>query len=439
MKIAELFVALGFKMEGGEKLEKVEKGLVKAELTAVKLLAGVSALNAGFVYMMSTAATAAVSLQKFALSTGLSTDELQRWQMAARLGNVQGEEITQTIEAIQKAQADLKLGQGNIAPWQFFGVSINQTPFEVLKTLHRQFQTMDPAIARTMAAQLGITENLFQWLRRDNLELEQFNQNLRLTAENQKRLQGINRAWQEISVTLIALKDRFAALFARPLEIALKAFKSVLDVVVRFVDWLNRGSLAANIIRGALVILVAGLLALGAALTVIVTGLGLAIGAMKLLTLAALPILVELAPIALVLGIMAAALVTLVTLIQDFWVACRGGKSAFDWNDNLLLSVKNVERLARAIEWVNSVVDKGGGWKNVFRLMNPLTGGAEWLSEKLLPAPDAGRAPSSVEQNNHTEIHIDGAGDPQAVGRETAKSLKDSIAEVSYRLALTSI
>ncbi len=79
------------------------------------------------------------------------------------------------------------------------------------------------------------------------------------------------------------------------------------------------------------------------ALTAIVAVLGAAIVAMKILTIASIPLLAAIAPIVIVLSLMAAALAGVVVLFQDFWTQIEGGKSAFDWNDNLLFTVKNVE------------------------------------------------------------------------------------------------
>lgn len=436
MKIADLFVALGFKTEGAETLPEVERKLVKAEMSAVKLLAGVTALNGAFLYMMKTATDASVALQKFFLISGLSTQELQKWQMAAKLGNVEGNELAATILTIQKAQADLKLGQGNIAPWQFFGLSIRQTPFQVLKQLHDQFQTMDPAIARTMASQLGISENLFQWLRRDNLELETLNANLRLTEEQQKSLNTLNRVWQELVISVLSLKNRLAETFAGPMAMFLRVLQTIVNYLGQFVDWLNRGTVAATGVRWALVAVVALFLAAGAALTVFVTVLGAVIAAMKLLTVVSLPILAAIAPIVIVLGIMAAALTTLIVLIDDFWTQCKGGKSAFDWNDNLILTVKNVERLAALMQWF---IDRKDILKTIGEWTTPqgIAGkAAEFFSRDA--AKGSGK-PADVHQTNHVDVHIDGATDPKTTGREAGRSIKQAILEAAYQMPLATV
>lgn len=428
MKIAELFVALGFDVKGKDQIVTVEQTLGKAEGRALGLLAGVTALNAAFYAMVYTASQAAVSLLKFSTVTGESSDELQRWQREAAGFNVTGEEVRSTFVGINKQIADIKLGQGNIAPFQFFGLSINQSGFDVVKKLAEQIKTMDPAIARTMAAQLGISDNMFQFLRQSNVDLTKFNQQLILTGQEQKNLVALNRSWQEILFSLGALKNRFAASFAEPLEKVARVVKMAINVMAEFIDWLGRGTPAANFVKWALLGLVAVLGAAAVALAALTTALTFLLGAVKLLALGLVPLLAELAPLLLVIGLIGGALLALILLINDFWGAIDGKESLFDWNEGLLLTIKNVERLAKAIEWVISLGDK-------FRLVGTYAapGGfnemlGDYLSSTVHPTVK-GTASTKVTQTANIGVHIDGAGDPAAVARQTGKSVKQAVNE----------
>lgn len=438
MKIAELFVALGFDIKGDDTLHKVERNLAKAEGAAVTLLAGVASLNLAFYAMISSAAEAAVSLQKFESSTGLSSEELQRWQLAAKKAGIEGDEMVKTLTALQTAQKNVMLGQGDFSPFQFFGLSVSQDPFAQLKTLHEKFQTMDPAFARIMAGRLGISENLFQWLRRDNLELDQFNQKLLLTTAQQKNLWNLNKAWQDVLFTLSAIKNKLSEAFAEPLAAALRILKQFLLLAADFIEWLNGTSVAANITKTALLFIVAALGLLLAGLSALSVALGAVLIAVKLLALGLAPLAVAAAPFLLVVGLMLAGIATLVLLIDDFWTACRGGKSALDWNEDLILTVKNVERMAHAIEWVITQLD---------RLKKATTEhkGLSFLSNLLLPgsglflpamAGDKGGGATTVHQENNTKIHIDGAGDPKAVAGEAKYQWEKSISDTASVLRL---
>lgn len=115
MKIADFFVALGFEVKGKEEVDKTDQAVGKLEFSSLKLLAGVTALNAAFYAMMTTAVDAGVALQKFALTTGLSSEELQKWQLTAVRGNVAAAQMAEAIGAVQKARAAIAFGNAEAA------------------------------------------------------------------------------------------------------------------------------------------------------------------------------------------------------------------------------------------------------------------------------------------------------------------------------------
>ncbi len=127
-------------------------------------------------------------------------------------------------------------------------------------------------------------------------------------------------------------------------------------------------------------------------------------------------------------------------LIQDFWVACRGGKTAFDWNDGLLLTVKNVNELTRGIEafigaW-DIAVEKIKAGRDMFThavsFLGAITAGDPRL---LLPRNQAGGT-SSFLQNNSITNHISGANNPEAVGREVGRSTSRHITDAFGQMPL---
>lgn len=429
MKIADFFVALGFDVKGDQQLTQIDQRLKKAEIGALGLLAGVTALNVAFYAMINSAAGAAVSLNKFYLSTSQSTDELQRWQYAGRLANVQADEMTEAFKAIQMAQTKLKLTGEGAAPFQFFGLSVNQSVPDLLKKLHDVIQTGDTGAARMMAGQLGISENVFQFLKQSNLGLNEYNAKLTLNTE---KLLALNRAWQAVVASIEMVKNRFAETFAGPLTVVIKALKLATDALANFVVWLGKSTPLATALRWALfgVVVVMGLLFL--ALTAVVTVLGAAIVAMKVLTIAAVPVLAALAPIVIVLGLMGAALAGVIILFQDFWTQIEGGKSAFDWNDNLLFTVKNVERLAAALQWA---VDNWKKFSAITALFNPGVGLSMLTGEKQITNGIKG-LPQNFQQTNDIDIHVNGARDPSATGHAVGKSLNRSLSDAARQVPL---
>lgn len=429
MKIADFFVALGFDIKGETTLTRVDHNLKKAEINALALLAGVTALNAAFYAMVGAATGAAVALTKFNLATGQSADELQRWQYAGRLANVQANEMTDAFKAIQEAQTKLRLTGEGAAPFQFFGLSVNQSVPSLLKKLHEVIQTGDVGASRMMASQLGISENVFQFLRQSNLGLTEYNAKLTLSTEN---LLKLNRAWQSIVASLEMIRNRFAETFAGPLTAAARVIKFMVDSLGVFVVWLGKATPGATALRWALFGIVLALGALFVILSGVVLILGAFLIAVKALTVASVPLLLAIAPIVIVLGLMAVALGTAIVLIQDFWTQIAGGKSAFDWNDNLLLTVKNVERLARAIEWVLD------NWKKlsiISALINPGVGIGMLQAQSAVTNGVRG-LPANYQQTNDIKITVDGAKDPKATGIQVHRSLNRAISDASRQIPL---
>ena len=423
MKLGEFFVALGFDIKGDQQLAQLQNSLGNAESKAIGLLAGVTALNAAFYVMVGSAAQAAVSLGKYALATGMSADELQRWQYAGKLANVQATEMEGAFKALQNAQETLKLtGEGGAA-FTFFGLSPNQSVEDTLRRLHEVIQTGDVGASRMMAQQLGISENVFQFLRQTNLGLDQFNAKLALTEEHRKNLVGLNRAWLDVVGTLDQLKNRFAETFTKPLTAALVQLKLLLTVLGVFVQWLGGTTEGARLARIALmgVVIAIGLLAV--ALTAVASILGVVIALVAVIEL-------ELAPLTLLVFIITAALVALGVAVVALGVGfyhlfdvIRQGKFIDNWLANARKSVAELKRDIEAVAKVMSIFTPEGLTSLV----------VERLAERAASpsvAPAGGR---SVQNHADIDVHVDGTGSPQATGREVGKSVKQSVLEAFYQ------
>lgn len=422
MKIADFFIALGFEVKGKEDVEKVDQAVGNLEFKSLKLLAGVTALNAAFYAMIAKAVEAGVTLQKFALTTGLSTDELQRWQLTAVRGNVAAASMAQALGAIQKARAAIAFGNAEAAaPWMLLGIDPRQDPFKVLEQLRQQVLKLDPAIARQKLSEMGFSDDILYLMRQPGFGRGNLAKNLTVSPEEATNLAKLGSAWREFLFTLGQFATRFSAQFAEPLAEILKQMTRFLALGGRFVNWLEGGTIGARYMMYALL----GLL-------VVVTGLGIALGILALGPVGAFVGL---------LAIMAIALGGLVLLIQDFWVACRGGKSAFDWNDGLLLTVQNVERLAHAMQWAMDVWEKfqkktnegkGLGW-SLFKQMNQNSwdGDGHPMFEWHRPSWMGG---GDTTQTNHINVTVPAAGDAHAtgaaVGRSAARQISDAYGQM---------
>lgn len=336
MKIADLFVQLGFKTDGGKELATAQAGVEKLEFSSVKLLVGLTALNTAFFALMARGAQMGVTLQRFSVLTGQSTTELQRWQAAAAKSNVSASTIVQAIEQIQRTQAEIRFGNKEAyAPWALLGLDPTKDPFKVLDALRERIKNMDPAIARKVLGDMGLGDDLLFLLRQKDFNLGG-GRSIIISKEESDRLARLGGAWKYLLFTLQQVGGRFASEFAEPITEVLKGLGRVLELGGKFVDWLQKGGSAATAVKYAILGVVTALAGLNIAAGLLAFGpFGQFVG---------------------LVGVLSVAIGGLVFLIQDFWTACRGGKSAFDWNDNLILSVRNVERLAGAITAVNEQI-----------------------------------------------------------------------------------
>lgn len=432
MKIGELFIALGFQVEGLPKLDDTDRKMRGATINAGALALAVNSVNYAFLRMVEGARGAAVEFKNFALATGLSADELKKWQQAAEINDVTAKEMTDTVKNLQGLSAEVRLGRGNIAPFQLLGISPNQDPFTILRQLRERIKELPPDIARVIAGQMGISDNIFQMLRQATVEFDRLEERYRLTAQEQTALIRLNRAWKDLIFSVKSLRDKFASDFAPVLTMITKGLKAATDAAAAFVHWLGQGSTAATVIRGVLIALMLGFFALGLVLAGIAAALAAITVAMGILTVAASPVIVALTSIGLVIGGLIAAFVYAALVIQDFWTAAEGGKSRYDWNDGLLLTIKNVDRLAKALETVV------GWWTKLKAIgtgMAALAGSDAYAADLAHSmAARAARGSSSVRQENNVRVMVDGARSPEETAKAVADSVTDAVADAAYQM-----
>lgn len=432
MKIAELFIALGFKVEGSDQVDKVDQKLNKAEISALGLLAGVTALNAAFYAFMQRGVQAAIGLDRFARSSNVALGALQRMQAAGARSNVAASAIAEGLRLIERTRAEISLGNVDASsPWFLLGVDPRQDPVKVVNDLREALARLDPVLQRTLATRMGFSDEFLYFLQQKKTIGSLF-----VSPQDVARLTALGGAWRAFSFDLSVVATKFASVFSEWLMRIVGNLEKAVKLLSRFVDWLNSSSLAAGAVRSVLyaVVLLLGLLGIG--LTGVVSLLAVLKG--LLIAIQLIPIVAFGTAVAAVLALMAGALIGIILLIQDFWTQVEGGKSLFDWNQNLILTVKNVDRLARSIR---SLIDLWDGLKSNSDFARIFSKSLN--SEAALYASGAGFVRDFANWNwrkggggggsvtNHTsvEINVDGAQDPVATGREVGWSVRREVSD----------
>ncbi len=415
MKVAEIFAALGFKIEGAEKLDRVDRSLDSTARNATKATLTVSALSAAFLVLIDTSMAAAQALRNFTVSTGLSSDELQMWQHSAQLVGLKAGDMTDAFKRLQTARTNFALGDAeSMGAWGWLGVQpTDMDPVKTLEKLREKLKGIsDVGIARNLLGRVGL-ENLLPLLRSTDTEFENWKKHFIIDQGQVAKLTKLNREWQNLKASLISVKIQFSSLFVPALRVIGSVVQWVTDKVAVFVQWLNKGGPVAKMLRLALQFAAAGLLVLTGAVVALSSALALLVGLLGIATF--LSWASGLAPVILALTTIATIIGGLIVLIDDFWHAISGGKSALgDLGIKLLGPV-----FTKILEfWQASEKVRKKGVENSPTIRDLFGSGAPPWSAGSPPAVGQ----QGADQTNNIDIRIDGAQDPRATGRAVANA-----------------
>lgn len=173
MKIGEFFVQLGAKADTTS-LKDFAKTIGDLPLDVASAITALAGIEYELTKVAAQAIETAVSFQMFTSQTGLSWQELQKWQIVAEQANVSTEDVASSVSALERNMAEIRLGRGNIAPFQMLGIGVNQNAFGVLQQLRERIKGLNPATATNMITQMGLSPNMIRVLRLSDQEFKNF-------------------------------------------------------------------------------------------------------------------------------------------------------------------------------------------------------------------------------------------------------------------------
>lgn len=222
--IVELFATIGVKTEGSQQIKTMENSFLglKSKIALVALAFG------KFTY---DTMNAAASLQNINLQTGLSIQKLQQLQQVAMLSNwqISADEVASSMASIQKSIADIKMGQGNIKPFQMLGIDISGDAFSVLQQLRGRLQGLDRSTATNLATSLGISPNMINLLKLSNAEFEKLAKGTFLSNKQVKDINTMSQAFRGFTISLKQFKDQAVARTAPAFTKFFIQLKSLVD------------------------------------------------------------------------------------------------------------------------------------------------------------------------------------------------------------------
>jgi hypothetical protein len=245
--IADLFITLGVKADT-KALKGVSdsvKGLRKNSLLLVAAFTGAALSLDRFV---NSALTGVVALQNLNAQTGLSIEKLQKFQQAGQLSNLalSADQIAQSIGNVQKNLAQLKIGQGNIAPFQLLGIDVQgEDAFGIIEQLRDSIKGVDPALASNLISQIGLNPEFINILKLSREEFDALGENVFLSGKQRADIDKVGTSIKALSLRLKALKDQAVAKLAPELDKLVKQFfkwiKDNGDKIIKTIVALARG------------------------------------------------------------------------------------------------------------------------------------------------------------------------------------------------------
>ncbi len=209
MKIAELFASLGYKVDTTG-LDMFSTSLGSTRKKTLKLSAAITAAIFLLDRFIDSSVRGAVALSNFTIQTGLLSDQLQRFQIAGQLSDISlsVDQITSSIRGLQSKLADIKLGGGNIFPFQLLGISVKgKDAFEVLEEVRDRIKGLSPDVAVNILSKLGLGPGFLNVLKLSREEFNKLGDSITRTEKGTDELVKLGTAITNLKLNLSLLKD----------------------------------------------------------------------------------------------------------------------------------------------------------------------------------------------------------------------------------------
>lgn len=241
IKIGELFVNLGVK--GQDKMMQALKGAKKGMSGIASSSLATKAAVLGTFYAMERmnrfAGNLGAGLGKFSKLTGMSAEQLQRYQYAGRQVNITNDQMEQSFKNIQQAVGDMKINKGNIegAPLVDDTVGLDYDRLDDTVYVMQKLQQFanefkgDITLANSAIRSFGVGDDIISGFRQMAFTSEKMKNAELISDKDISRLSKMNAQLSEIYYTLKIDMTKFLAGFSpeliKGLKEALREFRSI--------------------------------------------------------------------------------------------------------------------------------------------------------------------------------------------------------------------
>lgn len=200
MKIGEFFVGLGVDLDNKDnaKLNDFIRAMGNLDLKSISAIAGLSSVFLILKKVTDQTIRAGMSLSNFNIETGHSTQKLQQWSFIAEQVGASAGDIESAVKSLSYATAQIKLGQGNIAPFQMLGISPDQDPFKILLKIRERIKGLDPSMTRLILSQLGLSESMLLVLNASDDQIDTIKKQYYLNEKQIIQVREMRRVWVEL-------------------------------------------------------------------------------------------------------------------------------------------------------------------------------------------------------------------------------------------------
>lgn len=235
MKIAEFFATLGFKVDETG-LNQFQDNMTALPKKFAVLAAAALAATYTIDRFVDSSVRGAVALANFSNQTGLSAQELQKWQIAAQMSNLamSAEEVTQRVQTLQQKITQLQLTGEGAAPFALLGIDPNGGALSVLDQLREKIKGLTRPVAVNLLEQLGLGGDFINVLELSRKEFDAMSGSMIRSQPVQQALIRLGTASTKAKLGFSLWKDELVA----KLEPVLMRF---LDLIKRVGDALGTG------------------------------------------------------------------------------------------------------------------------------------------------------------------------------------------------------
>ena len=239
MKIGDFFVSLGVKADT-KVLTEFGQRTRSAFSNVMGLKTAVVAAGASFAYFANETFKSVQALENFNRATGLSINKLQQFQRVANLSGtgLDGSQVASQIQALQQNLTDLKFGGGNTQAFRLLGIDVSgKDSFQVLEDMRQAIKGLSDAEATNIIGKAGFSPEMLQILRMSNKEFEKMGKGSFMSAKGRKDVMEMGKAVAKITTIFKEWKDLLIALVAGPVGNFLKMIGDLMEAL----QWLAVG------------------------------------------------------------------------------------------------------------------------------------------------------------------------------------------------------